>query len=91
MDAVETWDCHEIAGVQMEVRAHRVPAGSGREQAWETFRAKFPFVSEFEAEVSRSEFYRFVPEWIRLIDNRVRFGHKEEATLPLRAGDSPHG
>jgi len=29
----------------------------------------------------RSEFYRFVPKWIRLIDNNVAFGHKEEFAL----------
>ena len=45
------------------------------------YKAKFPFVVEFEGEVSRSEFYRFVPKWIRLIDNKVQFGYKEEIEL----------
>jgi uncharacterized protein YhbP (UPF0306 family) len=77
----ETWNWQAIAGVQMEGRVHRIPPGLGREQAWEAYRAKFPFVAEFEAEVARSEFYRFVPEWVRLIDNSVRFGFREEFSL----------
>lgn len=77
----EAWDWKDIAGVQMEGEAHLIPAGPGRERAWEVYRAKFPFVAEFEADVSRSEFYRFVPKWIRLIDNRVGFGYKEEIRL----------
>ncbi len=77
----ETWDWKEIAGVQMEGEVHHLPAGPGRERAWEVYKAKFPFVVEFEDEVSRSEFYRFVPKWVRLIDNSVQFGYKEEMEL----------
>lgn len=77
----ETWTWQEIAGVQMEGHVHHLPAGPGREHAWEVYKARFPFVAEFEDEVSRSEFYRFVPRWIRLIDNKVRFGFKEETEL----------
>ncbi|MBI3240906.1 MAG: pyridoxamine 5'-phosphate oxidase family protein [Chloroflexi bacterium] len=78
----EAWTWQEIAGVQMEGRVHHLPAGPGREHAWEVYKARFPFVVEFEDEVSRSEFYRFTPKWIRLIDNKVRFGFKEEIELP---------
>ena len=78
----ETWDWKEIAGVQMEGEVHRIPPGMGRERAWEVYKAKFPFVIEFALEVMRSEFYRFVPKWVRLIDNSVRFGYKEEIILP---------
>ncbi len=77
----ETWSWEKIAGVQMEGEVHLVPAGPGREQAWEVYKAKFPFVAEFEGEVSRSEFYRFAPKWARLIDNSVQFGYKEEIEL----------
>jgi uncharacterized protein YhbP (UPF0306 family) len=77
----ETWTWEEIAGVQMEGHVHHLPAGPGREHAWEVYKAKFPFVVEFEDEVSRSEFYRFVPKWVRLIDNSLRFGYKEEIEL----------
>ncbi len=77
----ETWNWNEIAGVQMEGEVRLIAAGLEREKAWEVYTAKFPFVTEFESEVSRSEFYRFTPKWVRLIDNRVRFGYKEEIEL----------
>ncbi len=77
----ETWNWNEIAGVQMEGTVSAIPAGPEREAAWETYKAKFPFVVEFEDEVSRSNFYRFTPRWVRLIDNSVRFGYREEITL----------
>ncbi len=35
-------------------------------------------VVDFQAEVSRSNFYVFRPSWMRLIDNSHSFGHKEE-------------
>ena len=77
----ETWNWREIAGVQMRGTVTLIPAGTPRERTWEIYKAKFPFVSEFETEVSRSEFYRFQPHWIRLIDNSLRFGYREEMDL----------
>ena len=74
----ETWSWNEIAGVQMEGTVSAIPAGPEREAAWACYKAKFPFVVEFEDEVSRSNFYRFTPRWVRLIDNSVRFGYREE-------------
>ena len=74
----DVWNWSEIAGVQMDGDVHLIPPGLPRERAWEVYKAKFPFVGEFEDEVARSEFYRFVPRWTRLIDNGVRFGFKEE-------------
>lgn len=82
----ETWNWSEIAGVQMEGEAAIIPLGPARERAWEVYKAKFPFVAEFEDEISRSEFYRFVPRWIRLIDNSVKFGYREEIDLTSREG-----
>ena len=76
----DTWSWNEIAGVQMEGLVNAIPAGPERDAAWETYKAKFPFVAEFEDEVSRSTFYRFTPRWVRLIDNSVQFGHREEFT-----------
>ena len=76
----ETWNWNEIAGAQMEGSVSAVPAGPEREAAWETYKAKFPFAAAFEDEVSRSTFYRFTPRWVRLIDNSVRFGYREEFT-----------
>lgn len=80
----EVWSWYEIAGVQMEGEVGLIPPGLGREHAWKVYAAKFPFIVEFEAEVSRGEFYRFVPRWVRLIDNKVQFGYKEEMGLNHR-------
>jgi uncharacterized protein YhbP (UPF0306 family) len=77
----ETWRWTEIAGVQMEGEAVVVPAGQPWVEAWERYRAKFPFVDEFQAEVTRSNFYELTPRWVRLIDNGQGFGHKAELRL----------
>jgi uncharacterized protein len=77
----DTWDWNEIVGMQMEGSVGAIPAGPERDAAWETYKAKFPFVVNFENDVARSHFYRFTPRWVRLIDNRVRFGYKEEFTV----------
>jgi len=74
----ETWTWTEIAGVQMEGSARVVPPGPEWQAAWQLYLGKFPFVSDFQAEVSRSNFYAFTPAWMRLIDNSRGFGHKEE-------------
>ncbi|MFI5279920.1 MAG: pyridoxamine 5'-phosphate oxidase family protein [Gemmatimonadales bacterium] len=77
----DTWSWNEIAGAQMEGSVSAIPAGPERDAAWDTYKAKFPFVAEFADEVSRSNFYRFTPRWVRLIDNSVRFGYREEFTV----------
>jgi uncharacterized protein YhbP (UPF0306 family) len=74
----DTWNWNEIVGMQMEGSVSAIPAGPERDRAWETYKAKFPFVVNFENEVARSHFYRFTPRWVRMIDNRVRFGYREE-------------
>jgi hypothetical protein len=38
--------------------------------------------------LARAKFYVLRPTWIRLIDNRVRFGHKDELWLGAPHGDS---
>jgi uncharacterized protein YhbP (UPF0306 family) len=75
------WSWTEIRGVQMEGQVERLPAGEAWQAAWQRYLAKFPFVREFQAEVSRSNFYRFTPEWVRLVDNSQGFGHKDEFRL----------
>jgi uncharacterized protein YhbP (UPF0306 family) len=77
----QTWSWMEIMGVQMEGRVSVIPAGDEWHAVWERYLAKFPFVREFEAEVSRSNFYRFTPRWARLINNKAGFGHKDEITF----------
>ena len=77
----ETWNWREIAGVQMEGTVTLIPPGVPRGRAEAIYKARFPFVSDFETEVSRSEFYRFEPHWVRLIDNSIYFGYREEVDL----------
>ncbi len=77
----ETWSWAEIAGVQLEGRVVVLPAGPTWQAAWERYLAKFPFAQEFQAEVSRSNFYELTPSWARLIDNGQGFGHKQEVEL----------
>jgi uncharacterized protein YhbP (UPF0306 family) len=74
----DTWHWNEIVGIQMEGSVSVIPAGPERDVAWETYRTKFPFVVRLEEIVSASHFYRFTPRWVRLIDNRVHLGYKEE-------------
>ena len=76
-----TWDWASIAGVQLEGEVQHLARGPLREAAWTRYKAKFDFVHKFADEVSRSEFYRFVPGWVRLIDNSAQFGYKEEVRL----------
>lgn len=77
----ETWSWAEIVGVQLEGHVVVLPAGSAWQAAWERYLTKFPFAQEFQAEVSRSNFYELTPRWVRLIDNAQGFGHKEELEL----------
>ena len=74
----ETWSWTEIAGVQMEGQATVVPAGPEWQTAWTLYQHKFLLVTDFQAEISRSNFYVFTADWMRLIDNSRGFGHKEE-------------
>jgi uncharacterized protein YhbP (UPF0306 family) len=83
----ETWDWRKIAGVQMEGEVALIPAGPSWEWAWQVYKAKFPFVVEFRDEASRSDFFRFTPHWLRLIDNSVEFGYHEEINLGPRDGE----
>ena len=73
-----TWSWGEIVGIQMEGTVGIVPPGPAWQVAWELYRAKFSFVDEFQAEISRSNFYVFTPRWARMVNNSLGFGHKDE-------------
>jgi uncharacterized protein YhbP (UPF0306 family) len=77
-----TWSWKDIAGVQLEGQVAVVPPGAAWQDVWARYLLKFPFVGDFQAEVSRSNFYHFTPAWARLIDNGLGFGHKEEVSFP---------
>ena len=55
-----------------------------QEAAWRVYADKFPFVhnnAQLAGQLQAGGFYRIVPDWIRLTDNRRGFGHKEELLL----------
>jgi len=74
----QTWSWTDITGVQLQGTAVVVPAGEPWQAAWNLYVAKFSFAAQMEAEVRKSDFYVLTADWIRLIDNRLGFGHKEE-------------
>jgi len=71
----------DIRGLQLRGTVRQLAHGLEWEQAWEIFAAKFPFVAELRPVVAGNEFYVFEPVWLRLIDNRLGFGHKQEWRL----------
>jgi uncharacterized protein YhbP (UPF0306 family) len=74
----QRWE--EIQGLQIEGTCHSL-AGQEAEAARAAYVKKFPFIQAnvlIAAALKISTFYQLTPEWIRLTDNRQRFGHKEE-------------
>ena len=83
----ECRDWQDIRGLQLRGEVRAVEPGPDWDSAWEIYEAKFPFVSELRAVVSRNTLYVFEPYWIRLVDNRRGFGFKEEWEFPRRKED----
>ena len=72
---------HETQGVQF-CGCCRPLDGPARARAWQLYLARFPFLmlenQVLTAALARTALWRIEPEWMRLIDNRLGFGHKEE-------------
>lgn len=79
---LDSQDWQDIRGLQLRGEARPVLPGAAWEQAWEAYRAKFPFVDALKTVVAQNTLYGFTPRWVRLVDNRRGFGFKEEWTLP---------
>jgi hypothetical protein len=60
---------------------YRVEPGPEWEQAWQAYRAKFPFVAQLKTVVARTILYALKPTWMRLVDSRIAFGYKQEWML----------
>jgi uncharacterized protein YhbP (UPF0306 family) len=79
----------EIRGVQFRGICQQLES-TERMQAWEFYSARFPFLREPNAiltrEVANTALWRIDTTWIRLIDNQIGFGHKEEWTPPAAHG-----
>lgn len=75
----QSW--RDIHGLQLRGRLRRIEAPDEWKAAWELYTAKFPFVAGLKVIVRRNALFAFIPEWVRLVDNRRSFGHKEEFRL----------
>jgi uncharacterized protein YhbP (UPF0306 family) len=77
----QQWD--EITGIQFHGRCRQL-TGDERAQAWELYTARFPFLlkpnAALTAELAKTALWCIEPDWMRLIDNRRGFGHKDEWT-----------
>ncbi len=74
---IEDW--RALRGVQMQGSARQVEPGE-RRRAQALYQRRFPFVAAFSELIGDSALYRFVPAWVRWIDNRRGFGFQEEWT-----------
>lgn len=73
-------DWKSIRGLQLHGWAEPC-AGAEEERARTVYAARFPFVAAAETlagPLSRARYYKLTPSWMRLIDNTLGFGHKEE-------------
>ena len=80
-DRQEWW---EIQGAQFRGRCRRL-RGAARERGWDIFAARFSFVGSpaiagLAQALEKMALWRIEPAWMRLIDNRRGFGHKDEWT-----------
>ena len=84
----QQWD--EIRGVQFRGICRQL-GSEERVRAWGIYSARFPFLQQPDAiltrELAKTAMWRIDPTWIRLIDNQIDFGHKEEWTPPATRGD----
>src|ERR1017187_6268149 len=80
---------HEIRGVQFCGICRQLDSDE-RVRAWEVYNARFVFLQQPDAiltrELANTAMRRIDPTWIRLIDNRLGFGHKVEWTPPAAHG-----
>ncbi len=80
---------HEIQGIQFRGVCRQL-GSADRTRAWEIYSARFPFLQQPNAiltrELATTAMWRIDPTWIRLVDNRIGLGHKEEWTPPAADG-----
>ncbi|NOZ71473.1 MAG: pyridoxamine 5'-phosphate oxidase [Chloroflexi bacterium] len=67
----------------LQLRGVALPCSEPDEEeiARDLYNKRFPFIAKAEVlagPLGRARYYKIVPTWIRLIDNRRGFGHKEE-------------
>ncbi len=67
-----------INGLQMRGKITEIVSIQQKLKAETLYQEKFPFVKTLQNEVAKNRWYVFSPEWLRWIDNRIHFGHKQE-------------
>ncbi|KAA3644744.1 MAG: hypothetical protein DWQ07_15155 [Chloroflexi bacterium] len=77
----ECFDWQEIRGVQMQGSVGSNIPRKKEKQLIKLYSEKFPFVSGLKIAFTENRMYQFRPEWVRVVDNRVQFGHKTEFSL----------
>lgn len=75
------WHWTEIRGLQMEGAASSITDENTRRDILERYQQKFDLPSGFETVMGESVLYVLRPNWLRWLDNSVRFGHKSEYNL----------
>jgi uncharacterized protein YhbP (UPF0306 family) len=77
-----------LTGVQGRGAVIRLADGSTeRAAAWAAYTERFPFVTEDDrlgGALAATALWELRPDWLRLIDNRLGFGSKEEWASPSR-------
>jgi uncharacterized protein YhbP (UPF0306 family) len=70
----------EIRGLQMRGSAAAVKDRKPRMAVTEIYRERFRLGGVFNAVLSRSTLYEFLPVWVRCVDNSHRLGYRFEIT-----------
>ncbi|MCS7060789.1 MAG: pyridoxamine 5'-phosphate oxidase family protein [Anaerolineae bacterium] len=77
-------DWQTIQGVQGIGLCAMLRAGE-LDSAWQVYTRRFPFVThqipDLNHALGTAALWRIIPTWLRLIDNRKGFGHKQERWL----------
>lgn len=71
----------QIRGVQMTGRVMAIKDGTLRQSIRRSFIEHFQLDGALRLAIKHSSLYCFSPEWIRYIDNSVRFGYKRELVI----------
>jgi uncharacterized protein len=80
----EDTESKTIRGLQIHALADTVTDRNEHREVARLYKDRFPFVKTnpiFLAAIKLQGFYRLTPTWLRLVDNRKRFGWKGELEL----------
>ena len=77
----ECFNWEEIHGVQLLGDAMKSAGPQQQKAIFSLYQEKFPFVSRLGVSLLENELYEFIPHWVRIVDNRVRFGYKKEFSM----------